>query len=442
MVLTQDSDYPAQDRDKSFTHQEPPVKDIDSSNPATWRVPSPLMMSALVLFGRGSWLSIAADFVSKMPPNITDGARIYENSSWQLFCRGMPFAKLEQLFPAGGSTSDDFVSLCSSVDQRMFGGYEAREDDVLQATHHLLAAFAPVNQWSGSQERTLEKAENLLEVSMFVANRAFLTLYSPDVGDQEMAKGGSLPVREIYASPGLAVQRPVLSNRTVIILSVLIGVQLLGLSYITSYMYRVPTWSDQLDAMAMAQIGASLHDRDVLPAIGPVSKDDIATLQTVGGLIGIVKKCPRPNRSTIRSVSDPIVTDGSDAELQRLHLAEEGRESFGDSTHREISMIGSVSPDLDITGDSEPAEGGRESSEDGSSGAMSPTLATTNSSDAESQRLNPTEELRGSFEGFSTGVELGLDAPGPILTTDVPRRGPYVRGMRRVWRAFQSTKRP
>ncbi|KAI4947739.1 hypothetical protein J4E91_006561 [Alternaria rosae] len=181
--------------------------------------------------------------------------------------------------------------------------------------------------------------------------------------------------------------------------------------------------------MAMARIGASLHDRGVLPAIGPVSNEDLDALQTVSGLIGIVEKSPRGRSSMTRSVSpDLITTDGSGAELQRLDLAEEGHESFGDSTRRVISMIGSVSPDLGIKGSSEPelqrlnpAEG-HESSEDGSLSAMSPNLATTNSSDTERQQLNSTEELRGNFEEFSTGVELGLDAPGPILMTDVPRR--------------------
>jgi len=393
------------------------------------------MTSALALFGEGSWLSVSAGYVSKASFDPTNNTGSYKNASWQLFCHGKPFSQLLIY------TDHDIGYTCKYIDLDIVEGDGPHEDEVFFAMRYLLGAFAPV-----SENRTLDDSESLLATAMFVANRGFLTFLSPA---PELSSRYSMG-RMIYASPGVAVPRPVLSNTALMVLSVLIVLQLLGLGYLTYYLYRVPTWSDQLDAMAMARIGASLHNKGVLPAIGPVSKEDLDALQTVSGLIGIVDKSPRGKSSTTRSVSPDLITTGdSDAELQRLNLAEEGRESFGDRTRREISMIGSVSSDLASTGDSElesqrldPTEEDHESSKHGSPGAMSPTLATTNSSDAESQRLNPTEELRGSFEGFSTGMELGLDAPGPILTTDVPRRGPYVRGMRRVWRTFQSTKRP
>lgn len=393
------------------------------------------MTSALALFGESSWLSASATYVSKASFDPTNNTGSYKNASWQLFCRGKPFSQLLI------SVDHDISYTCKYIDLDIIEGDGPHEDEIFFAIRYLLGAFAPF-----SENRTLNDSESLLTTAMFVANRAFLTLLSPA---PELSSYYSMG-RMVYSSPGVTVQRPVLSNTALIVLSVLIGLQLLGLGYLTYYLYRVPTWSDQLDAMAMARIGASLHDKGVLPAIGPVSKEDLDALQTVSGLIGIVERSPRGKSLMTRSVSpDLIDTDGSGAELQRLNLADEGRVSFGDSTRRVISMIGSISPDLGIIGSSEPesqrlnpAEEDHGRSKHGSPGAISPNLNTANSSDAESQRLNSTEELRRNSEDFSTGVELGLDAPGPILKTDVPRRSPYVRGMRRVWRAFQSTKRP
>ena len=331
------------------------------------------MTSALALFGNGSWLSTAANYVSNETYDSHDPNN--ENKlSWQLFCRGMPFSRLSgpsiSRFPE--TVDEDFVSLCGSLEKRMFDGYESVKNDLFKATQRFLFAFAPVvDITSDSTVRTLKNPEILLSSAIFVANRAFLTLLSPDaVRDKERDLTG----RIIYTSPGVTVQKPVFSKATIIILSVLIGLQLLALGCLAYYLYRAPTWSDQLDAMAMARIGASLSHRGVLPAIGPVSKKDLTTLQTVGGLIGIIEKSP----------------------------------------HCETSIMRSVSPDL----------------------------AAAHGSEVELQRLTSTEEGLRSVDDGSTGVELGLDASGPILTTTSTRRSLYVPDLKRAWRAmFVSRKK-
>jgi hypothetical protein len=289
-------------------------------------------------------------------------------------CRGMPFSKL--WLPGVDSFPDpvltDFVSLCGWRQQSLFDGYQADEGDLLRLTHQFLRAFGPVNVTLGvkinqsnndSKSRSLRNTESLLDVAMFVANRALLTLLSPEIDSVSYDLTG----RKIYSSPGATVQRPVLSKATLIVLSVLLGLQILGLGYLTYYLYRFPTWSRQLDAMAMARIGAHLDHRGVLPAIGLVSKEDRAILQTVGGLVGIVEKSPLRENSVTRSLSPNLdATDGSEVELHRLTSNEVGRRNVEDS---------------------------------------------------------------------STDVELGLDGSGPILTTNLPRRSPYVLGLKRAYRA-------
>jgi hypothetical protein len=341
------------------------------------------MTSAIALFGNGSWLSTAANYVSKEPYNSTD----HEKLPWQLMCRGMPFSKLwspgVNSFPEMVRT--DLVSLCGWHDRGLFDGYQSDENDLLQLTHQFLGVFAPVGVYSNdSEERSLRNTKSLLNVAMFVANRALLTLLSPEVGPGTYDLTG----RKIYNSPGVTVQKPVFSKATLIVLSVLIGLQLLGLGYLTYYLYRFPTWSSQLDAMAMARIGASLDHRGVLPAIGPVSKKDLDSLQTVEGLIGIVEKVPYRESSQTRPVSSDLNTaDASDVELQQLNSVEEGDTSAADGSEVEL------------------------------------------------QQLNSTEEGCTSAEVHSSGVELGLGASGAILSTIVPRRSPYVLGMKKAWRA-------
>lgn len=64
-----------------------------------------------------------------------------------------------------------------------------------------------------------------------------------------------------------------MSVAALVVLSVLLALQLLGLGYFTYYLYHVPTSSCELDALAMARIGASLEQRELLPPIGPVSNE-------------------------------------------------------------------------------------------------------------------------------------------------------------------------
>jgi len=426
------------------------------------------MTSTLALFGRGSWLSSAGKYSSKASSNVTDDTEDYRDASWHLFCHGMPFLNLGLLFDKTNMSSldkgllrrelihnDGFASACDLADLAIPSGKEVREEHVQLATHYLLAAFAPANVTG-----TYINPENLLMAAMFVANEAFLTLLLPEANKQDSIPGG----RVIYNSPGAAVQKPVLSRMALLILSLLIGLQLLGLAYLAYYLQHVPTWSGQLDAMAMARIGASLHSRGVLPAIGPVSKKDIAGLKTVGGLIGITEKVPRrkssiatfvlPELATTgglevesqwlnpdehyhefpitRSVSPELATtDGSDAELQRLYLADEGRGSFRDSQGRESSLNRS----MEILRINSAGEG-CESSEDRTN------RDTAKSSDAELEQPTSTEEFRGSFEEPSTSVKLGIDAPRPILAADIPRRNPVVLGSKRAWRAMFKSAKP
>jgi hypothetical protein len=264
-------------------------------------------MSAIALFGNTSWLHNTVAYATNMTYK---GTNTNDSSiSWQQLCSGMPFGNL------GASDLESRpASVCSSIQQSFLVGYEARPDSLLRLIHAWIAEFVPKRG-----ENDFKMAESLLQISLFTVNRALLTYYSPNVnpsGDSTYGWAG----RTIYSSPGQMVQRPILDKATTIALSLLLALQLIGLAYLAYYIYHVPTWTGALDAMAIAQIGASLAHQDVLPPMGPVTAKDIDALRNVDGLVGLVRSQDEASR-TRRLASSHTSEDGaSDIELQRVEM--------------------------------------------------------------------------------------------------------------------------
>jgi hypothetical protein len=93
----------------------------------------------------------------------------------------------------------------------------------------------------------------------------------------------------VYTSPGYPVLKPVVSVAVISVMTILIGLQLLGLLYLTWYIYHVPSWTDSLDAMAVAHIGARLGQHNLLLAgVSGDREKDARELQSVDGLLGVV----------------------------------------------------------------------------------------------------------------------------------------------------------
>jgi hypothetical protein len=96
-----------------------------------------------------------------------------------------------------------------------------------------------------------------------------------------------LAARQIRFAPGVAIERPVISLAGLIIISILLFIQLIGLGYLGWYIYQVPTWTGLLDAMAIARIANSL-DKGAIPGIGSVTREDMNKLGKTNGLIGVI----------------------------------------------------------------------------------------------------------------------------------------------------------
>ncbi|RSL81377.1 hypothetical protein CEP51_005900 [Fusarium floridanum] len=106
-------------------------------------------------------------------------------------------------------------------------------------------------------------AANALDIAMYFANEALLTGRSD---------------RPLYYNPGVMVTKPKKSLPALVVITVLVGLQAIGLCLLMAFIYSTPTWTVDLDADALTQIGAQLKDLD-----------EIMSRNQVCGLVGTVE---------------------------------------------------------------------------------------------------------------------------------------------------------
>jgi hypothetical protein len=63
-------------------------------------------------------------------------------------------------------------------------------------------------------------------------------------------------------------------------------VQVGGLGVLVWYIYTIPTWTPQLNALAVAQMAQSIPDGH-LPPLGPISDTEMKKLVGLDGLVGV-----------------------------------------------------------------------------------------------------------------------------------------------------------
>jgi len=120
-------------------------------------------------------------------------------------------------------------------------------------------------------------AQNALSTAMFFAIESQL------VRTAAVTAGDS--ARTISTSRGTAFSKPYVSSAGIGIISALIGLQLAVLAALTVYIYRGPTWTSSLDALAVAKVSAYVdkkHDFLLKP------DDDAAMLSKLEYVDGLV----------------------------------------------------------------------------------------------------------------------------------------------------------
>lgn len=93
------------------------------------------------------------------------------------------------------------------------------------------------------------------------------------------------PVGQIvYASPGLQIQKVHVPLAGLIIISVLIILQLVGLFSLALYASRHATWTELLDSFALLRLGAAMADE--LPLVSALEAKELAVLDEKEGWVG------------------------------------------------------------------------------------------------------------------------------------------------------------
>lgn len=205
-------------------------------------VPGPLMAATLALFGDHSFF---------------DTARTAPDDNFGLVsdtvCNGMmiPFSRYS-----------------NNISLAKFGGHLCTDIPATNQNNTLHALVWNFISLFSDPSRAIQ----LLEVTMYFANEAHLTLaagaaakmldearhavpFAPSgcIGGQ-----GSQVGRTIYSSPGTTIIKPRQSLAGVITISVLVALQVAGLLILAYYTCSSPTWTPSLNAYALARIGALL----------------------------------------------------------------------------------------------------------------------------------------------------------------------------------------
>ena len=239
----------------------------DSINLLTWDEPlgrfdtrslkasGPLMTSAIAIFGNGSFFHTA--FLADNDTFPIAASQICRQNA-------IPFTRLGHPF------FNEVQPYCSGQNLDWSTRDPSRADSYL---------IRIMDRWS-SQWYWPEGAEEALSMSTFAANKAVLI----KTGEASRLS----EARPIYTSPGIIVPRPVLTLASTIILSVLIFLQLSGIAYTTWYIYRVPSWSHALDAVAMVRLSAGLREAGYkLPPIRDLEEKYLKGLVDIDGLVGV-----------------------------------------------------------------------------------------------------------------------------------------------------------
>ncbi|KAK6077646.1 hypothetical protein SCUP515_04844 [Seiridium cupressi] len=288
------------------TENDPPAWNIDSTLPFERSIgypfsyeynlatAGPLMTTAEVLFGNYSFIHPVVDNSTNMTAAQTLTA-ICERGT-------IPFSQLLHLVEYGPGPTGYCSGMAIDV---TYLAQKYLEDDV----DRVVGAFG--RTWNSTTY-----AEYMLMISMYYANRAVLV--------QTTTLTATMSARPIYASGGTILIKPVFRGiASMIVLTILIGVQLAGLIFLAWYIYQVPTWAPALDAAAVARIGRALGD-DELPPVGSFTEKDEQKLKKVDAVVGVVEESKETvddeeNRSSTTSgptgyqnvATLPFGTDGS-----------------------------------------------------------------------------------------------------------------------------------
>jgi hypothetical protein len=226
------------------------------------------MTASNALFGNVSFLQpVLSDPAPGMASNETMASMCRGVVPYQHFAGawGWPTSSCHSILADPAYLRQDYYN---DTDEEYETRYERRVDSL-------------VGEWIGAFDNA-EHATNLLATTLFATNRAVLT--------KTVAHTSAYRGRPIYSSEGTSFTKPTMSLASMIAISVLMGLLVIGLSAAVWYALREPTWTHKLDGVSVARLGRVL-DEGVLGYEGPVRepavREQAQMMPGVDALIGV-----------------------------------------------------------------------------------------------------------------------------------------------------------
>ncbi|KAK4183199.1 hypothetical protein QBC35DRAFT_508491 [Podospora australis] len=221
----------------------------DSYDPQLYAA-GPLMTSTLALFGNTSFLN-TMNFTSSSNPNGT--ATTFEAFRNLCVTGSIPFGRWEFENTCGGLMQKDPSRVAD---------YQLRN-----LLDNWYAAFL------------LNQPQNWLGRAANLANRATL----------KNALLRSTYKNRVYFAPKVDLKIPDVSLGAIIAISIVLGLQVLGIVLLLVFIFSAPTWTERLDALAIARIAARLDDGGQTAALGlrHVKRSERKYLNEVDALVGV-----------------------------------------------------------------------------------------------------------------------------------------------------------
>ena len=221
-----------------------PELDVSKDEDGFTSSPSPLNVSIAAIFGDGTFfntLSAAKD----------------TNNNYNELCLelGQPFTRLTASAPNNGlwGFNSSFIGCQSSL---------YRPGKLAEIMYDWLINF-----------RDLDSITTALSLIISLSDMAMM--------NQDLTE---FIGNDIYNPPGYSIMKPSMSKAAMILLSILILIQLLGLCFLAYYAHSGPTWTDSLDSFALMRLGAAMADD--LPLISAIEAGELTMLDETRGWVG------------------------------------------------------------------------------------------------------------------------------------------------------------
>ncbi|KAK3396695.1 hypothetical protein B0T20DRAFT_395201 [Sordaria brevicollis] len=273
---------PYQDWDLSHVYQNTqlglswPSGGIDEDEEQnTSRTPEPLLLTLHALFGQGSVFRLAQDLAPLTFTNSSSSSNP-EETLYNVICqsRPFPFRRLDEHMAQRCPYYylDKSITWNSWADEKLFQ----------------LTGLLGRSEWLDIDFAGKDAKMKYIEMAMHLASQTIMDAatypgYDSDYRAEE--------VDQIWTMEADDVLRFQVSDPAMIALSVLVAVQAVGILGLLWYIYRAPTWTSTLDAMAIARITHQIKDNGLIKGMGlrHPTKEEWAYLAGVDALVGLSK---------------------------------------------------------------------------------------------------------------------------------------------------------